>query len=56
MYAPKLKKTGLMCGHDYTTKHGFGVIQAVDEFVLERGFEWVCNSKKWDWAVREPIT
>jgi hypothetical protein len=35
-WLPKLKPTGLLCGHDYeTTGFQFGVKQAVDEFVAK---------------------
>ena len=39
-YAPKVKEDGYICGHDWVTRHkpGFGVNQAVEEFVKETGF------------------
>ncbi len=61
MFLPKLKKNGLMCGHDYMdfkeaeksghtggnlTEMGreFGVVEAVDEFVIDNDFEWIATS------------
>lgn len=32
----KIKKGGIMAGHDYCNKKNFGVIEAVDEFVKEK--------------------
>ena len=54
IFLPKLKEQGLMCGHDYANKLGFGVVKAVDEFILENNFEWVAKSKEKDpdWALR----
>lgn len=39
-YAPKVKEHGYICGHDWVTrpKKGFGVNEAVQEFVTETGF------------------
>ncbi len=52
-YLPKLKKTGLMCGHDYVNVNNFGVIQAVDEFANENGFDlFVLNEGQHDWATK----
>lgn len=58
-FLPKLKSGGLMCGHDYTKGPGWGVIKAVDEFILDYNCEWV-GELPWkisrksgtDWAVR----
>ena len=58
-FLPKLKTGGLMCGHDYTKGDGYGVIQAVDEFILDYNFEWVgelpwkiSGKRGTDWAIR----
>ena len=53
-YFPKLKKSGLLCGHDYFTFSNFGVIRAVDEFLQEnKDFEFlILNNANYDWAVR----
>lgn len=34
---PKLRPGGLMAGHDYVERHGWGVKQAVDEFAAAYG-------------------
>lgn len=52
-YLPKLKETGLMCGHDYVNVNNFGVIQAVDEFIDENKFEFlVINEAQHDWCTK----
>ena len=35
-YYPKLKKFGVLCGDDYGHPSGLGVIQAVQEFSIEK--------------------
>lgn len=53
-YLPKLKKNGVMAGHDYFSNNGiFSVIPAVDEFVEKYQFKWlaVSPSSSWDWAL-----
>jgi hypothetical protein len=53
-YLPKLKESGLMCGHDYTTNPAFSVIPAVDEFVEETDFKWLSINLEFgnDWALK----
>lgn len=52
-WLPKLKPQGLMCGHDYIEHEGFGVIQAVDEFCKEHGFEMILlNTDGGDYALK----
>jgi hypothetical protein len=52
-WLPKLKNDGLMCGHDYIKFSSFGVIQAVDEFIKEKGFEMILfNEDGGDWALK----
>lgn len=45
-YAPKIREGGFIVGHDYTNhsqarKWNFGVVEAVNRFVLECGYEFV---------------
>jgi hypothetical protein len=45
-YAPKIKRGGLMCGHDYSMGnwikvYRYGVIEAVHEFCVTNGWELV---------------
>lgn len=52
-WLPKLKETGLMCGHDMIEVDNFGVIQAVNEFMEEQGFEMIIfNNDGGDWALK----
>ena len=44
-FAPKVKADGFICGHDYANNldsqtRNFGVVEAVDQFVLETGFHF----------------
>jgi hypothetical protein len=54
-FLPKLKLGGVMAGHDYVKYSNFGVIQAVDEFCAEYGYEMiVLNDNQYDsfdWAL-----
>ena len=45
-YAPKVRAEGFIIGHDYTNhaqakQWNFGVVEAVNRFVLEHGYEFV---------------
>jgi hypothetical protein len=52
IFLPKLKKGGVMAGHDYFVYSNFGVIEAVDEFCNDQGFEMVIfNNNGFDWAL-----
>jgi hypothetical protein len=53
-YLPKLKKSGILCGHDYFNWCNFGVVRAVDEFLQKNtDFEFALfNSNGFDWAIR----
>lgn len=52
-WLPKLKPGGIMAGHDYINLHGFGVIQAVDEFCTENNFEMIIlNENGGDFALK----
>jgi hypothetical protein len=53
-YFPKLKKGGILGGHDYFDYSGFGVVRAVDEFCLKYGYEitfLVEASQSGDWLL-----
>jgi predicted O-methyltransferase YrrM len=39
LWFPKVRRGGLLCGHDYRDDMGFGVIRAVDEFSAKTGLE-----------------
>jgi hypothetical protein len=55
-WLPKLKQGGLVCGHDYVNLQDFGVIQAVDEFILEHDFEMVIiNENGGDFALKRKV-
>jgi len=52
-YLCKLKKEGIMAGHDYSRFDDFGVIEAVDEFVIKNNFNFfVLNEEDHDWALK----
>lgn len=45
-YQPKVKESGFILGHDYTNhgtaqQMGFGVVEAVDEFVMRTGYHFL---------------
>lgn len=50
-WEPKLKRGGLLCGHDYKVFADHGVIEAVDEFCVGRGLEVCLLAKEGDFAV-----
>jgi Methyltransferase domain len=53
-WMPKVKSGGLICGHDYTHYSNFGVIQAVDEFCMEAGYEMILfNESEGDYALKK---
>lgn len=39
LWYPKVKRGGLLCGHDYRDDMNFGVIRAVDEFCSNTGYK-----------------
>jgi len=50
LYWPKIKKGGVLGGHDYyTTAIGSGVKEAVDEFCLKNKLE--LHTGGWDWWI-----
>jgi hypothetical protein len=52
-YFPKLKESGLMCGHDYLNQSNFGVIKAVNEFIESYSFNWIGLGLDGDWALNK---
>lgn len=53
-WLPNIKENGILAGHDYVSISNFGVIQAVDEFSKEQGFEMVLfNDHGGDWALQK---
>lgn len=52
-WLPKVKPNGLICGHDFMDFEGFGVKQAVTEFMTEHDFEMIIyNENGGDWALK----
>jgi len=50
---PKLKKGGIMAGHDYIEDEDFGVIEAVNNFSNITGMKmFLFNENGGDWALR----
>lgn len=53
-WSAKVRDSGYVCGHDYFNHGGFGVIQAVDEFCRENGFEMIIfNESEGDYALKK---
>jgi hypothetical protein len=53
-WLPKLKNGGCLGGHDYAHIADFGVVEAVDEFCAEYGYEMVIlNESGGDWALQK---
>jgi hypothetical protein len=54
---PKVKKGGILSGHDYFHEPAFGVIQAVNEFLIEYNlyFTYLTTGDYYDsWAIQKP--
>lgn len=45
-WAPKVRKGGIVAGHDYFIARTLGVIEAVDEYAKQNGLE--VNTTEWD--------
>jgi hypothetical protein len=61
MWFPKIKEGGVLCGHDYTERshlHEFGVIPAVQEFLLANNLEFsITHEHDYpSWIVRKNLT
>lgn len=59
---PKIKKGGILSGHDYAAVPSFGVVQAVNEFLLDHNLEFhtlTVGIDQYDiydsWAIEKPI-
>ena len=58
MWWPKVKRGGMLSGHDYAVRPSFGVVQAVNEFLIEHNLslsyltveEHIYDS----WAIQKP--
>lgn len=51
-WLPKMKDNAIIAGHDYIELEDFGVIQAVNEFMKEQGFEMILfNENGGDYAL-----
>lgn len=44
---PKVRKGGIISGHDYVKYQDFGVIEAVDEFAKEHGYTVLFTEEDW---------
>lgn len=56
-FLPKLKKQGIMAGHDYFEYDNFGVVQAVDEFCSKNDYNMnIINLDGFDWALIKKMT
>jgi hypothetical protein len=58
LWWPKVKKGGILSGHDYAVRSSFGVVQAVNEFLLEQNLSLTYRTVEehiYDsWAIRKP--
>jgi len=54
-WVPKVKKGGLLAGHDYCYKHNYGVIEVVDDFMQKYGLKLNITKERispsW-WAIK----
>ena len=59
LWWPKVKKGGMFSGHDYAVRPSFGVVQAVNEFLLEHDMYFTYLTVEdhiYDsWAIRKPL-
>ncbi len=53
-WLPKVKADGIIAGHDFINFEGFGVVQAVSEFIIEHNFEMIIfNENGGDYALKK---
>ena len=64
LWWPKVKKGGVLSGHDYAVRPSFGVVQAVNEFLIKHNLYFFHLTKEshineshiYDsWAIRKPL-
>jgi hypothetical protein len=58
LWWPKIKKGGMLSGHDYAVRPSFGVVQAVNEFLIKHNLSLTYRTVEehiYDsWAIRKP--
>ena len=58
LWWPKIKRGGILSGHDYAVRPFFGVVQAVNEFLIKNSLSFSCLTVEehiYDsWAVQKP--
>lgn len=59
LWWPKVKKGGTLSGHDYAVRPSFGVVQAVNEFLIEHNLYFSHLTKEENiydsWAIQKPL-
>lgn len=59
LWWPKIKKGGVLSGHDYAVRPSFGVVQAVNEFLIANNLNLFCLTVEehiYDsWAIKKPL-
>jgi hypothetical protein len=59
LWWPKVKKGGILSGHDYAVRPSFGVVQAVNEFLIKHSLYFSHLTREehiYDsWAIRKPL-
>lgn len=58
LWWPKIKKGGMLSGHDYAIRQGFGVVQAVNEFIVKNNLSLTYRTVEEhifdSWAIQKP--
>lgn len=59
LWWPKVKKGGILSGHDYADRQNFGVVQAVNEFLVQHQLYFSHLTKEQEhiydsWAIQKP--
>ncbi len=59
LWWPKVKKGGMLSGHDYAVRPSFGVVQAVNEFLIKNNLSFsylTVEEHIYDsWAIQKPL-